>query len=159
MIKKEYEKLIDLVEKGARLEASLEEILQESVVFFEKLRVEFPKADKEEREEMIHMMTTLHARLQEVAKQSAEASGMSEEELSVYAEDPSNFSPEQWRVVQSSRRKLYDSARKLSSAMEEQSRRKGAPGEAKEKEAGATPKKKPTRSKTRRSKKGDWMKS
>jgi len=153
MIKKEYERLMELVEKSADLEVPMEDILKESVHFFEKLRVEFPKAGKEEREEMIHMMTSLHAKLQEVAKKSAEASGMSEDELNAYAEDPSNFTPEQWRLVQSTRRQLYDSARKFSSTMEEQGRKGGAEGEQ------PVPKRKGIKSKMRRSKRSDWTKS
>lgn len=140
---------MDLVQRSASLEVPLEEILQEAVVFFETLRVEFPKAGKEEREEMVHMMTTLHAKLQEVAKQSAAASGMTEEELNAYSEDPSNFSPEDWQLVQNTRRKLYDSARKFSGAMEEQG--EGAPQ--------STPKRKGVRPKTRRAKKSGWTKT
>lgn len=154
MIKKEYERLMELVAKSASLEVPMEEILKESVLFFEKLRVEFPKAGKDEREEMIHMMTSLHSKLQEVAKESAEASGMSEDELNEYAEDPSNFTPEQWQMVQSSRRKLYDSARKFSSTMEEKGR--GADAQGTDQPA---PKKKTVKSKTRRSKRSDWTKS
>jgi hypothetical protein len=150
MIKKEYERLMQLVEKSARLEVSVEEILRESVGFFEKLRAEFPKAGKDQREEMIHMMTTLHERLQQVSKESAEGAGMSEEDLNAYAEDPRNFTPEQWQMVQETRRKLYDSARKFSATMDEQSR--GILGER-------APKRKSIKPQTRRAKRGDWTKS
>lgn len=154
MIKKEYERLMQLVEKSARLEVPIEEILKESVIFFEKLRTEFPKAGKDEREEMIHMMTTLHARLQQVSRESAESAGMSEEDLNAYAEDPSNFTPEQWQSVQETRRKLYDSARKFSATMDEQSR--GISGESEE---APKRKSKTIKPRTRRAKRGDWTKS
>lgn len=101
---------------------------------------------------MIQMMTHLHARLQEVSKETAEASGMTEEELSSFAENPSNFTPEQWQEVQSSRRQLYDSARKFSSTINKE-------GEKAEGAEGKAPKKKPIRSKARRTKRKDWLQS
>lgn len=146
MIKKEYERLLGLLEQKEGL--TLEEILREAVVFFEALRKEFPAATKEEREEMVHMMTHLHSKLQELSKTTAEASGMTEDELSAFAENPSNFTPEQWQLVQKTKKELYDSARKFSSSMTEQ------PSEDKE-----LPKKKPFHSPTRRAKRQDWTKS
>lgn len=150
MIKKEYERLLGLLEQSARKEGiTLEEILRESVVFFEALRKEFPAATKEEREEMVQMMTTLHSKLQEISKTTAEASGMTEDELSAFAENPSNFTPEQWQLVQKTKKELYDSARKFSSSMGEQQ-----PTDNKE-----LPKKKPFHPPTRRAKRQDWTKS
>ncbi|NGX38524.1 MAG: hypothetical protein K1000chlam2_01698 [Chlamydiae bacterium] len=150
MFKDEYKHLLELIEKTSDPQAvSLEEILKEAVLFFETLRKEFPKAPKEEREEMIQMMTHLHAKLQETTKATAEAAGMSEDELSAFSENPSNFTPEQWQEVQSTKRQLYDSARKFSSTLEEK----------KQPTDDQKPKKKPVRSKARRGKRKDWMKS
>jgi hypothetical protein len=152
MFKREYEKLLALLEQSADAEkVSLEEILKEAVLFFESLRKEFPSAPKEEREEMIQMMSHLHAKLQEISKSTAEASGMSEDELAVFAENPSNFTPEQWREVQQTKRKLYDSARQFSSDLEEK-KRKG--GQLPKEEA-----KKPVKPRAKRSSRKDWMKS
>lgn len=150
MIKEEYKKLLEMIEMSEDpTKISLEEILKEAVVFFEALRKEFPKAPKEEREEMIQMMTHLHSRLQEVSTKAAEASGMSEDDLTAYAENPSNFTPEQWQAVQETRRNLYDSARKFSSALEKEKE-----GEAPQ---GEIPKKKTVRPRTRRSRRKDWL--
>lgn len=146
MIKQEYERLLGLLEQGEK--GKLEEILREAVVFFEALRKQFPTATKEEREEMVHMMTHLHSKLQEVSKTAAESSGMTEDELTAFAENPSNFTPEQWQLVQKTKKELYDSARKFSSSMTEQ------PSDNKE-----LPKKKPFHSPTRRAKRQDWTKS
>lgn len=151
MIEKEYERLMELVEKSATLEVSMEEVLKESVGFFEMLRLEFPKAEYEKRQEMLQMMSSLHAKLQEVSKKSAEASGMSEEELQAYAEDPGNFSPDQWHLVQETRKKLYDSARKFSATMEEKKRKSGDPDQPSRRRT--------IKSKTRRARRNDWTKS
>lgn len=150
MIKDEYHRLLQLIENSRDFQkVSLEDILKEAVVFFEALRKEFPAAPKEEREEMIQMMTHLHNRLHEISKETAEASGMTEDELSAFAENPSNFTPEQWQIVQNTRRELYDSARKFSSALEKK----------KEEAAGEKPAPKAIRSRTRRSRRKDWLQS
>jgi hypothetical protein len=145
MIKREYERLLSLLEQGEKVQ--MEEVLREAVVFFETLRKEFPSADKDKREEMVHMMTHLHSKLQEISKKTAEKSGMSEDELNAYAENPSNFTPEQWQLVQQSRRDLYDSARKFSSSMSQE------PTEDQK-----HPKKK-IHSPAKRAKRSDWTKS
>lgn len=145
MIKKEYERLLALLEQGEKVK--LEEVLKEAVVFFEILRKEFPTADKDKREEMVQMMTHLHSKLQEISKKTAEMSGMSEDELNAYAENPSNFTPEQWQLVQQTKRDLYDSARKFSSSMSRE------PTEGEE-----HPKKK-FHSPSKRAKRSDWTKS
>jgi len=150
MIKKEYERLLHILEESAKLEkVSLENMLKEAVVFFEMLRKTFPSASKEEKEEMMQMMNHLHDRLQEISKQTAEKAGMTEDELSAYAENPSNFSPDQWQLVRETKQKLYDSARKFTASME-----KGT-----EELKGQPPKKKPIKSRTRRSRRKDWTKS
>lgn len=156
MIKKEYKKLLAILEESAKLEkVSLEDILKEAVVFFEELRKTFPTASKDEREEMMQMMTHLHGELQRISKETAQKAGMSEDELSAYAENPSNFSPEQWQMVQGSKKQLYDSARKFSSAMEKEQKETQAPeGEEVKKTA-----KKPIRKAARRSRKKDWTKT
>lgn len=147
MLKDEYTRLLKMIEQATDSEEfSLEEVLKEAVVFFEALRKEFPQASKEDREEMVHMMTHLHATLQEVSKKTAEAAGMSEEDLSAYAENPSNFTPEQWQMVQDTKRQLYDSARKFSSSI-------GKDEEEKK------PHSKPVKKQVRRSRRNQWKKS
>lgn len=152
MIKDKYHKLLKLIEKSVE-EISLEEILKEAVLFFEELRREFPKAGQEQRVEMIQMMNELHERLKKVSKRVADETGMTEDDLYALAENPSNFSPDQWELVQETKKKLYDSVRKFSSSLEDKNKAVPQPTEAQEA-------KKPMRPPIkRRSRKSDWMKS
>lgn len=152
MIKKEYERLLGVLEQtSAKQGLSLEEILREAVVFFEALRKEFPSASKEEKDEMIQMMTHIHGRLQDIASVTAKASGMTEEELNVFAENPSNFSPEQWQLIQKSRRELYDTARQFSAAVDNK--------KIQHPEDKALAKKKSAHPPIRRARRQDWTKS
>ena len=159
MIKDEYKRLLALLEEGKNnpKNVKLEDILKEAVVFFEELRSSFPKAGKEDREEMMEMMTHLHAKLQEISEVTTKETGLSEEELAAYAENPSNFTPEQWQLVQETRGKLYNSARKFSGAMQKE--KEALTPEGEESPEGEKPAKKPIRNRTRRSRRKDWTKS
>lgn len=156
MFKDEYKKLLSMLEGSKDLKNfNLEEMLKECVQFFEVLRAAYPSALKEERQDMLHMMTTLHAKLQEMSKELTKASGLTEEELYAYSENPSNFSPEHWRLVQESRKNLYESAKKFTQAVEEQ-KKLSSPGAAK---PAVAPASRSIRSATRRTKRSGWTKT
>jgi hypothetical protein len=150
MIEEEYKRLLKMLDEGMDPKGpSLEDILRETVIFFEALRKEFPSASLEEREKMVYMMTNLHMKLKEISKKAAEEAGMSEEELASFGEDPSNFTPEQWQEIQATRRKLYDSARRFSSSMS-----KGSEEEKPQKAP-----KSPFKGTARRPKRKEWKKT
>lgn len=153
MIKDEYEKLLRLFDISDSKDFNLEEVMQEAVLFFEELRKSYPGASKEEKQEMVLMIGNLHAKLREVAKRASESSGMTEEQLYEYSENPNNFSPEQWRLVQETRRKLYDSARKLTDAADREKKAQSPGSQA------AKPAARPIRSPMRRARRSDWTKS
>lgn len=147
-MKEKFESLMRLLEQGKELkEVNLEEILKEAVQFFDDLRLSYPKASKEEKAEMLHMMRELHLKLQDISKQVAAKVGMTEEQLFVYSENPSNFPPEQWQLIRDTKQKLYESARKFSSSVE-----------AKETGPEAHTKR-PLPPKGKRPKKSDWKKT
>lgn len=155
MFKEKYQRLLDLIAQSQENQSfSLEEVLGEAVLFFEELRKTYPSASKEAREEMIEMMGTLHARLQEVSKSASQAMGMTEEEFQAYGDNPSHFTPEQWRMVQETRRRLYDSARKLSESLEAEKRSQPV-----QNKKVIPPSSRPIRAPTRRAKRSEWKKS
>lgn len=152
MLKEEYQKLIHMLEQEPA-KVDLEAVLKEAVIFFEMLRKEFLEAKEDDRTEIIHMMRSLHKTLQDVSKVTAEMSGMTEEELNDYASNPDNFSPEQWQLVQKTRREMYDSARKFTSALEKEKQTPHLNDVPK------APKKKAALPRRRRSKRKDWLQS
>ncbi len=153
-IKEEYKKLIKLLDQSLDPEKfKLEDVLQEAVVFFDELREVYPSAPKEERDEIMQMMQELHSRLQEVSKKVIEATGMSEDQVAEYSENPSNFSPEDWQLMQKTKGELYQSARKFSEALE--SDRKSQPPQPE----GEIVKKRPVRSPAKRARRSRWTKS
>lgn len=119
-MKEQYEKLFQLIDKANDIKSfNLEDVLKEAVVLFDALRKEYPKASKEEKQELIEMMNKLYKHLQEMSKKMSEKTGMSEEEVASYSENPSNFSPEQWRIVQESKEKLTSSVQRFGSTLRE----------------------------------------
>lgn len=119
-MKERYEKLFELIGRANDTKAfDLEEVLKEAVVLFDSLRKEYPKASKEEKQELIEMMNRLYKHLQEMSKKVGEKTGLSEEEISNYSENPNNFSPEQWRTIQESKEKLTGSVQRFGATLRE----------------------------------------
>ena len=145
MLKDDFEKLYDLLSRSVEDKSlNLNEVLKESVHFFDELKEELPKAPPSERKEMARMMQQLYAKLQEVYKIIAQRAGMTEEDLYTYSENPSNFSPDQWRLIQDTKQELFESTRQLHSKVEGK---------------GATAPKQEKKPKTPKAKRGHWMKS
>lgn len=156
MIKDEYHKLLKLIDESEDLKnINLENILKEAVLFFDELRKTYPAASKEERQEIVRMMTHLHSKMQDISKKIAQSTNMTEEELMAYTENPSNFTGEQWASVQETRRKLYDSAHKFSQALEAEKKAKAPEDKDLTKKAAPYP----FRRSTRRTRRSDWTKS
>lgn len=154
MIKDEYERLIKLIEESKE-PSSLELILKQAVVFFETLRAIFPTAEKEEKAEIVQMIGTLKAKIDQVARDAAAKAGMTPEKLTEISDDPSHYTPEQWRLMQETKRKLYDSARRLSATMEEKKKKEGTAPPPKD----LPREKRPMRPTTRRVARKKWTKS
>ena len=51
-------------------------------------------------------MAELYNQMTAETKHITERSGLSEEQLVSFAENPGNFSPEQWRAIQESRQRI-----------------------------------------------------
>lgn len=150
MLKDNFEKLYDLLSRSTEDKSlDLNEVLKESVLFFNHLKENLLLAPPEERKEMVHMMQKLYAKLQEVYKIVAQRAGMTEEELYLYSENPSNFSPDQWGLIQDTKKELFDATRQLHS----QAEGKGAPPPAPKLD------KPTTKKKAAKSRRGHWMKS
>lgn len=114
MLKDDFEKLYDMLSRSADDKSlNLSDVLKESVHFFNALKEGLILAPLEERKEMLGMMQQLYSKLQEVYKLIAQRSGMSEEDLYAYSENPSNFSADQWRLMQDTKQELFDVTRQL----------------------------------------------
>jgi hypothetical protein len=145
MIKDEFNRLIKLFHEAAEGKIiNLEEVFGQCLAFFERLREQIAKGSIEEKKEAIAAMAEMYTKMMEETKKISEQSGMSEEQLLSFAENPANFSPEQWQKIQESRDKIYKAGQNLAKTIQEH---------------GAAPQPQKEEKKGKKSKKSQWMRS
>src|ERR1700722_366567 len=100
MLKDEYNHLIQLFRDGAEGKTiNLAEVFSQSLEFFKQLKEQMEEGGPQEKKEAMTMMTELYQQMMAETKKIAEKSGFSEEQLMAYAENPANFSAEQWKQI------------------------------------------------------------
>lgn len=149
MLKDEFDRLLKLFREGAEGKlANFEEVFAQSLGFFNELKEQMQNGSPEDKQEAVKMMGELYAQMMKATKEITEKSGLSEDQLLSYAENPDNFTPDQWRAIQESRQKISQAGQDLAKVISKQ----GAPSPEKEKRE-----KPPNEGK--KPKKSDWMRS
>ena len=142
MLRDEFERLMKLFHEGADGKSiSLEEVFTHSLEFFKDLKAKMEKGTPEERQEAMQMMAMLYTQIMEESKKISQKSGLSEEQLMTFAENPSNFTPEQWRAIQESRQKITQAGQELAKAIEKAAKPSVPEGKEKKPPHGKAPKK------------------
>lgn len=158
MLKEEFNRLMNLFAQGAEGQAvNLDEVFKQSLVFFDHLNAQLQKGTDEEKKEAFLMMSEMYTQMMQQTKKISEKTGMSEEQLARYSENPSNFSPEQWAGIQEARRKMQVAGRGIAEAVHNldseirHAKKPEAPASSQEEKKGRTSGK--------RAKKSQWMRS
>lgn len=119
MLKDEFERLMKLFAEGAEGKPiPLDDVFRESLSFFSKLNTQLQKGDDEEKRQALMMMTEMYTQINQHIKKIAESSGMSEEQLSSYADNPGNFSSSEWMSIQEARNKMFQAGQSLAKSVE-----------------------------------------
>jgi hypothetical protein len=148
MLKDDYNRLIKLFHDGAEGKSiSLDEVFAQSLEFFNHLKVQIEKGTPDEKKEAMSMMSEMYNQMMSETKRITQRSGLSEEQLLAYAENPANFSAEQWRQIQDSKQRISEAGKDLTKII--QGLTKGMPAPSSEKEE----------KKGKKSKKSRWMRS
>lgn len=149
MLKNEFERLMKLFHEASEGKVmNLEEVFSQSLVFFEHLKEQIANGSHEDKREALRMMSEMYTQMLNESKRISERSGMTEEQLLSFAENPSNFTPEQWTAIQASKEKIVHAGQDLAKTIEKSNKIDVPPsGE-----------KKP-HPKDKKSKKSDWMRS
>lgn len=114
MIKDEFNRLMKLFHQGTEgKQINLQELFSESMAFFEKLKEEFAQGTPEDRRDALKMMAEMHKEVIAESQKIIKNSGMSEEQLFAFAENPSNFTPEQWQEFQKSKSQIHAAGMEL----------------------------------------------
>lgn len=101
MLKEKFERLFHAFDKKAHgQEVNLESVFRDSIEFFQQLKRELQTATPEERKDLMHMVQEMNDKINEESYKICSKTGMSEQQLMEYAENPNNFSEHQWRTIQ-----------------------------------------------------------
>ncbi len=149
MLKDEYERLLKLFQEGAEGKSiNLGDVFSQSLTFFQQLKAQIEKGSPEEKKEAMGMMSEMYQQMMLETQKITKRSGLSEDQLVDYAENPANFTPEQWKAIQESKEKILHAGEDLAKTLGKMGR-----DQPEEKEAGG---KQP---KEKKGKKSNWMKS
>ncbi len=153
MIRDEYNRLIKAFEEGAAGKTiDLQEVFAQTLEFFEHLKDLLKTGTAEEKRDALKMMAELYQKMMEETKKICDRSGMSEEQLLAVAENPKNFTPDQWNLISECKKKIAQAGENISKTVQPLAEQ----GEGK----GATPQgeKKPS-DPLKRARKSKWMRS
>ena len=128
MLKDEFEKLLALFEKGAQgKKVNMDEVLEQSLQFFEDLQKEFQTASPEDREAIMAMMNKMYEKIQSESQRIAEKTGLSEEQLIAYSDNPKNFTADQWFKIQETKKKMMKTGRTIHKILQPKEEKAPAP--------------------------------
>lgn len=112
MLKDHFDKLFEIFTKSSReKDLNLDLLLKETAAFFEEAKNELKTASKEDQEIIFSMLNQMYEKLQEESKRICDKTGMTEDQLSSFSENPRNFSPDQWREIQNTKKKMMQMGR------------------------------------------------
>src|SRR5580704_17487242 len=100
MLRDEYNQLITMfheVAEGKTL--NLEQVFKQSLEFFEHLKAQIVTDTPEEKQEAMKMMAELYNQMITESKKITERTGLTEEQLMAFAENPANFTKEQCESI------------------------------------------------------------
>ena len=118
-ISEDVQALMDKLEKGvdAGGKTNVLRLLSEVLELFDQLKQILPTTNAAERQEIFTAMGTMHAFLQQQTRRLSDASGLSEQQLAQFAENPDNFTKEQWNLLLEVKGKMGEQAKELKQVM------------------------------------------
>ncbi len=154
MLKQEFAELLAIFDLAAEGNLpNLQEVFGRSMQFFDHLKNTMQKGTQEEQREGIKMLTELYQHLLKEAEKISKRTGLSEDQLAAFAENPSNYTTEQWQHIQESRDQIRAMGGSLMKALEAAGKGGKSPVEEMPRSA------KPTEKKKRTPERKDWKKT
>jgi hypothetical protein len=153
-MKEEFDRLMKVfAERQEGKHIDLNEMLRQAVSFFNELKEAFLNAKTEqEKKEIMGMVNQMYAVLITQSKQIVQSSGMSNEEIAAYVQNPNNFTPDQWKLMESTREQIQSSSKEIAQYLR-QNESEGTP------QTPSSPKKEGERKKPSVPSRDQWMKS
>lgn len=124
----EYRKIQEFFSMNAQEKSKhLKEILQGSIEFFQKFQRVLAEGSPEEKKAMMEEMESFRKQVVSQTESLAKSVGVSQEDLEKYAENPSNFTAEQWEALQSAKKKIQEQYEEISQGQRKESGGKKPP--------------------------------
>ncbi len=140
----EFEKILEFFSLDEKdKQDHLKDVFDDTVAYFEKFKYVLENGTPEEKKEMMAQIATMQKEIKQETEKLSDETGLSEEQLNDVAQDPSNFSEEQWEIITEARGNIEHQASEINKVVSYQ---KG--------ESPKTPKKK-----TGPKKRKNWMPS
>jgi hypothetical protein len=156
MLKDEFSRLLALFADGAEGKpVNLQQIFAESLVFFEHLNEQIKNGTPEEKKEALRMMNEMYAEMIKETKKICDKTGLTEEQLNAFSENPNNFSQEQWKGIQEAKEKIVQVGKTIGQSLSSVE----IPNATKDKGPFPEPAEKEKKTPTKKSKKSQWMRS
>lgn len=155
MLKDEFDhimSLFDLCLEGKPV--NVEEVFKQALDFFEKITQVLKEGDLAQKKEALGMMGQMYRRMIETSQKLSKETGLNDEQLAKMAENPGNFSGEQWKTMQASKERMAYLTKDLLHTLENIN--PDAPQIKEAKEGAPKPKSLP---KPKKGGKSDWLKS
>jgi len=114
-IRKDFNNLMQKFQRESAKNGRVDlmELFKDAIRIFDKLKDALKDCSEEEKKELFQVMGEMHQFLQSETKKIAEKSGMNEEQLLRYSENPDNFSPSQWKAMEVVKIKLNETGKEL----------------------------------------------
>lgn len=94
-------------------------LLAEVVTLFENLKSVLPKTNPKERTDIVDKMSQLHTFLLKESKRLSSQTGISEEQMLRFAENPDNFTKDQWSLLEKVKTVMGAQTNEIKKVMEE----------------------------------------
>jgi thiamine kinase-like enzyme len=94
-------------------------LLAEVVTLFDHLKTTLPKSNPEERQEIVEKMMHLHNFLIKESKRLSDQTGISQDQMVRFAENPDNFTKDQWALLENVRNTLGSRTEEIKVVMQE----------------------------------------
>jgi hypothetical protein len=158
MIREEFSRLIYMYQEAAEGKGGdMQELFQKSLDFIELLKQMLIQGDQEDKAAAMRMMEELQKHMKDQLKIMSKKSGITEEQLMANAEDPANFTKEQWQKMQETKERLAREGKELVKILHEEKSDETKPQSPESLVKQESVKKKAP--KVKKAKKSDWMRS
>lgn len=111
------EQLVEFLQKVRPGAIRLEEVLQKTVRFFEKIQAYIESLKAEQKKNAHSKLIEVSQKVTEVTKLFIDSVGLSENDLFSLMEKPAHFNEDQWKLVQESKRQIAACAKKIAGAL------------------------------------------